>query len=79
MAILGSGYHLKTIFKKLLIPNLFHIFQSVDCKTRGIARETKELSYLEIVFSDSRHILKAVCHAFDWVIMTIQRIGNLNG
>ena len=23
--------------------------------------------------------LKAVCHAFDWVIMTIQRIGNLNG
>ena len=23
--------------------------------------------------------LKAVCHAFDWLIMTIQRIGNLNG
>ena len=23
--------------------------------------------------------LKAVCHAFDWVIMTIRRIGNLNG
>ena len=23
--------------------------------------------------------LKAVCHAFDWVIVTIQRIGNLNG
>ena len=23
--------------------------------------------------------LKAVCHAFDWVIMTLQRIGNLNG
>ena len=23
--------------------------------------------------------LKAVCQAFDWVIMTIQRIGNLNG
>ena len=24
-------------------------------------------------------LLKAVCHASDWVIMTIQRIGNLNG
>ena len=23
--------------------------------------------------------LKAVCHAFDWVIWTIRRIGNLNG
>ena len=23
--------------------------------------------------------LKAVCHVFDWVIITIQRIGNLNG
>ena len=23
--------------------------------------------------------LKAVCHAFDWVIWTMQRIGNFNG
>ena len=27
----------------------------------------------------SYRLLKAVCHAFDWVIMTIQKIGNLNG
>ena len=30
-------------------------------------------------FTILRTYLKAVCHAFDWVIMTIQRIGNLNG
>ena len=48
-------------------------------------------SYMENFLLDIRHgmyvfslfsimrILKAVCHAFDWVTMTIQRIGNLNG
>ena len=35
---------------------------------------TKELNNVSL-----NKPLKAVCHAFDWVIWTIQRIGNLNG
>ena len=30
-------------------------------------------------FHGNNRELKAVCHAFDWVTGTIQRIGNLNG
>ena len=35
--------------------------------------------FLQATDKEISHHLKAVCHAFDWVIMTIQRIGNLNG
>ena len=44
------------------------------CKLAGGPRRDGQGKY-----QTEEVILKAVCHAFDWLIMTIERIGNLNG
>ena len=38
-----------------------------------------DLVWASFIFSMVSKSLKAVCHAFDWVIWTIQRIVNFNG
>ena len=80
LAFTRYRHNLKMIENSTLT-NSVQSLQEFDAKEMYLHLKNFQLNFEtdEKCCFDHFRVLKAVCHAFDQVIMTIQRIGNLNG